>query len=100
MIVFAFTSCEKWFEVTPAGEVAEDDLFRNAEGFRNSLNGIYQGMSRASLYGQELSWGFIDVLAQYYDVKNCNDIGYRVVIDADDYNYSHATVRPRLDTLG
>ncbi|MCR9011813.1 RagB/SusD family nutrient uptake outer membrane protein [Gabonibacter chumensis] len=97
--VFAFTSCEKWFEVTPAGEVAEDDLFRNAEGFRNSLNGIYQGMSRASLYGQELSWGFIDVLAQYYDVRNCDDIGYRVVIDADDYNYSHATVRPRLDTL-
>lgn len=49
LIVFAFTSCEKWFEVTPAGEVAEDDLFRNGEGFQElserNISGYEQGFT-------------------------------------------------------
>ena len=53
-------SCD-WLEVSPSNEVNEEDLFAKGSGYRNALNGIYLNMSDNSLYGRNLSYGFIAV---------------------------------------
>lgn len=60
-------SCNKWLDVMPQGLTTEENLFSDYSGYRSALNGIYQQMASPSLYGRELSWGFISALAQYYD---------------------------------
>ena len=60
-------SCSKWLDVMPQGMTTEENLFSDYSGYRSALNGIYQQMSSASLYGRELSWGFTSALAKYLD---------------------------------
>ncbi len=59
-------SCSDWLDVKPKTNVEEEDLFKNEQGFKEALTGIYIEMSKNSLYGQNLSYGFIDFLAQRY----------------------------------
>ena len=56
--------CSNWLDVIPEDSVDEKDLFSTGEGYRNALNGVYRQMSQTSMYGQQMSWGFIDVLGQ------------------------------------
>ena len=59
--------CSNWLDVIPEDSVDEKDLFSTGEGYRNALNGVYRQMSQTSMYGQQMSWGFIDVLGQLYN---------------------------------
>lgn len=60
------SACSNWLDVKPSNEVDEEDLFNSGSGYRTALNGIYKDMSSSELFGRELSWGFADVIAQYY----------------------------------
>lgn len=62
--------CGDWLDVKPGNQVDEEDLFNSGSGYRTALNGIYKDMSSTSLWGRELTWGFTDVLARYYNVSN------------------------------
>ena len=55
-------SCEDWFDVKPDNQITSSELYSTGSGYRMQLNGIYQGLAATSLYGKELSWGFLDVL--------------------------------------
>ena len=59
------TSCS-WLDITPADTVIEEELFKESQGFHNAVNGLYNTMSDAELYGRELSYGFVEVLSQNY----------------------------------
>ena len=59
------TSCS-WLDITPADTVVEEELFQEATGFHNAINGLYNSMSDSELYGRELSYGFVEVLSQNY----------------------------------
>lgn len=61
-------SCSDWLDVKPKTNVEEEDLFKNEQGFKEALTGAYIDMSRNVLYGQNLTYGFIDFLAQRYAV--------------------------------
>ncbi|WP_196071480.1 MULTISPECIES: hypothetical protein [Butyricimonas] len=67
--------CNGWLNVTPQSEVDEEDLFADGEGYRNSLNGVYSRISESDMYAQQLTWGFMDVLAQYYNFDKMNQYG-------------------------
>src|SRR5688572_21983691 len=70
-IVFLFTGCaKKWLELEPKSEVSADVLLQTPEGFSIALNGIYTSLSSSTLYGGELTHGFLDVLARCYELKN------------------------------
>ena len=58
LVLFSFSSCSDWFEVQPENEIAKEDLFASYDGYRTALNGIYRNLSDASLYGNNLSFGF------------------------------------------
>ena len=78
------TSCNNWLDVTPQAQVNADKLFSTPAGFENALLGIYTSMTNEATYGKNMTWGFMDVLSQYYTVyKNSNHAYY----DAAQYNY-------------
>lgn len=67
-ITVFLTSCDDWLDVKPKTNIEEEDLFKNEQGFKEALTGIYILMSDNNLYGRELTYGFIDALAQRYSV--------------------------------
>lgn len=74
-----FSSCENWLDVSPKADVKAEDLFSSERGFSDVLTGVYALMTVPSAYGTELTFGYVDVLAQYYDR-----------ISSANHRYSHA----------
>ena len=68
--LFSLSSCSDWFEVEPENEIAKEDLFASYDGYRTALNGIYKTLSDATLYGKNLSYGFLSVLGQTYEFQS------------------------------
>lgn len=66
-------SCDSFLEVRPKGEVLEDDLLKNAKGFENALYGVYAKMGSSNLYGRNLSYYALDLMAQYYTSSGNNE---------------------------
>ena len=64
------SSCDSFLDVQPKGEVLEGDLLKDAKGFENALYGVYAKMGTAGLYGQNLSYCALDLMAQYYTSAN------------------------------
>lgn len=71
--LFTLGACNKWLALTPKSQVASEDLFNSQEGFQEALNGVYTTASQGSLYGDELTCGFLDVMAQNYTLSSLND---------------------------
>lgn len=76
-------SCNGWLDIQPENQASTDDLYSEGEGFRTQLNGVYIQLSEENLYGKELTWGFLDVIGQYYvadkvitPYKEANDFAY------------------------
>ncbi len=59
-------SCKKWIDVKPTDRLGEDQLFVDPAGYTKAINGVYVEMANSALYGQEMTTGAVDVLAQYY----------------------------------
>ena len=66
----ALSSCSEWLDVTPEDQIAEEQLYEQAQGYYNQLNGVYYNMSSPTLYGKDMTWGFMDILAQYYNTRH------------------------------
>ena len=64
----------------------EDQLFATGDGYRNVLNGIYKQMATSSMYGQELSWGMLDVMGQLYQTRGFHSSSAYYKL-ATGYNY-------------
>ena len=68
-MLFFSAACENWFDVSPKSDVKAEDLFQQESGFRDVLTGVYSLMSAPESYGRQLSFGYVDVLAQYYNIS-------------------------------
>lgn len=88
-------SCNDWLEVSPENQVNEKELFAEGEGFRNALNGIYKEMATTALYGREMTYGFMEVVARTY---NSGDLG-RPYSNIYNYNYDDQYVKPVIASL-
>ncbi len=67
-----FSSCEKWLDVQPTTKMDRSELFKTEEGYRTALAGVYSDMTSTSMYGREMTYGTMDVLAGYYYPANSN----------------------------
>ena len=61
------TSCGEWLDVQPKTSVEQDDLFARETGFKDALTGFYLLMGTESLYAQNLSYYYLDMLAGRYE---------------------------------
>ncbi len=66
LTIFLFPACDNFLDVKPKAEIVEYVYFDNPEGFEDALYGAYSMLGNPSLYGENLSWGLLDVFAQYY----------------------------------
>ena len=94
LLLFSLSSCSDWFQVEPENEIAKEDLFSSYDGYRTALNGIYRNLSGTSLYGQDLSFGFISLLGQNYEVPSWLALypEYYFLGNAINYNYEHNNI--------
>lgn len=60
-LTFSFCSCSEWLDVQPKTEVKQDKMFESESGFKDALIGCYMLMGESSLYGQELTYTFLEV---------------------------------------
>ena len=95
LLLFSLSSCSDWFQVEPENEIAKEDLFSSYDGYRTALNGIYRNLSGTSLYGQDLSFGFISLLGQNYEVPSWLALypEYYFLGNAINYNYEHNNIK-------
>lgn len=90
------SSCEKWFDVSPKSDVKSDDLFKDENGFWDVLTGVYSIMVTPSAYGRELSFGYLDVMAQYYDKITSQTHNY---YKTKGYDYTDTQEETRLKSI-
>ena len=93
-----------WLDVTPDAEVSIDRMFSKPEGFQNALLGVYTSMTHQSekearMYGQDMTYGFMDVLAQYYTVVD-NKAHEYYYVSRMEYNNAQALDRVKAMWLG
>lgn len=71
--VASLASCNKWLDIMPEDTTTEKALFSTAGGYHSAINGLYQQMASSALYGENLSWGFVSALSQYYNNTSANN---------------------------
>jgi len=62
------SGCKKFLDVTPNDKVFENELFTNRDGFESALADVYYGLAHPGLYGRELKYGMLDVMAGYWNI--------------------------------
>lgn len=83
------SSCDDWLNVTPQGQIEAEDLYATTKGCNSAVGGVYYTLSSSTLFGQTLSYGLMDVLAQYWDLStNTNHYYY----PATNYDYTDQNV--------
>ena len=86
------TSCDDWLDVSPKTQIKSDDNFSTEQGYKDALTGVYLQMCATSAYGQELTYGMLDAMGQYYTGMATNN-QYRY--DAA-FDYSNSGVEGRI----
>lgn len=81
-------SCEDWLNVKPSNETAASELFSTERGFQEALSGAYTLMTAAELYGREMTFGFVDAIAQQYAWGQYDNYPYYY---AQNYDYAKGT---------
>ena len=69
-LLFSTVSCSDWLDVKMSDKIMENSLYTTNNGFMVALNGVYLGL--VDVYGEDLSVGLIDIMAQYYNMVNGN----------------------------
>lgn len=96
VLVVTLSACNDWLDVSPRTEIKSEDNFANEQGFKDALTGVYLTMTGESLYGKELTYGMVDVLAQYYTGITSTSHGY--YYDAQ-YDYEYSSVESRINAI-
>ncbi len=89
------TSCDKFLDIQPKGTMPKEVLFRDEQGFKDALYGIYASMADASLYGGNLTYGFVDKLGQMFMYNNTENEDTYILR----YDYMNLKVRPTIDQI-
>ena len=64
--LLGLTSCNKWLDIQPKSDISASELFSSEAGFEEALNGVYIRLASTDLYGDELTTGLLDAMAQDY----------------------------------
>lgn len=92
-------SCTNWLDEQPNDKQSEEQQFADRDGFHSAVNGIYNRMGGSSLYGKTLSYEFIDLLGQYYQVDMVSQENtYKYLRAACDWDYSNETIVSKLES--
>jgi hypothetical protein len=88
------TSCDDFLDITPDGQVKREDLLKTQEGIEEALYGAYSQLRSTSLYGQELSYSFLEIMAQTLDCY-----GNDALTALGSYDYKYSSVESMFETI-
>ena len=93
-LILMFSGCNDWLNVQPKSEIRSDIQFETEGGFKDALIGVYLGLTEDALYAKDLTWHFVDILAQQYPLHSLStNIGIK------NYEYTSTTVMPRIENI-
>ena len=95
-MLLGFVACEDYLDVKPKSQVEADELFSDEGGYEDALWGAYGLMTKTSLYGRELTFGTVDVLAQTYYSTGSGSSTYD---EMRMYNYENASVESTFNSI-
>ncbi|EDM38811.1 hypothetical protein PBAL39_22100 [Pedobacter sp. BAL39] len=95
LLLTGLSSCNKWLDVNPKTEIESAVAFQDEQGFKDALTGLYVKMASAPLYGRELTYGYLEVLAKQYPVLPNSSTYYQASL----YNYLDTASRSRMDNI-
>ena len=93
LLVCVCFGCSDWLDVKPSDRVSESTAFSTVAGFRQALNGIYVELNSDALYGDALTCGMVEILAQRYDINQENTSAYAL----SQHDYTAASVESQLE---
>lgn len=96
-IIVLLTSSCSFLDIDTPGIVNNGKMFGNEQGFIDAMDGVYASMAAEGLYGKELSFGFIDEIAQLY--FNDYGEGETTLTKSIDLKYRDEDVRERIDGI-
>jgi hypothetical protein len=88
-------SCNKFLDVLPNDQILQETLFKDADGTRIAVNGVYRLLSTQNLYGNNLTWGMMSAMAQNYEVWA---LPYKMQ-DIARFNYASSTAQENLEAV-
>ena len=86
-----------FLDIDTPGIVNNDKMFENEQGFTDAMDGVYASMAADDLYGKQLSFGFIDEIAQLY--FNDYGEGETALTKSIDLKYRDEDVREQIDRI-
>ncbi len=91
----SLTSCNKFLDVQPTGTLIEDVQFSDEQGYYDALYGVYGKMASENLYGEALSYGFLDKIGQQFCYNIAVNVDNRIV----QFQYKDQDVRKLVDAI-
>lgn len=85
-------SCGKWLDISPKIEMSTDEAFSTEEGIKDALSGVYVMLKDQSLYGQNLSYGYIENMASLWEVATATT-------DESFNTHRYNMVTPQIDNM-
>ena len=90
-----FASCDDYLDVTPSDKQTAAQVFASKEGFYTAANGIYDALASDELYGKQMTWEAMDLMAPSY--VTTYSLQYMKSLAAN--NYSDAYAAPILSSI-
>lgn len=87
-----FTSCSDFLDITPEGQVDRDQQLSTEDGIEDALYGAYSQLRSLSLYGQELSFSSLEIMAQTMYCPGTLSVG-KTIAELGKYNYTYSAVQ-------
>jgi hypothetical protein len=84
-----FTACNEWLDVQPKTEFKQNKMFETEQGFEATLIGVYINLTKNDIYGEHLTMGAIEYLAQHWKTTSSNSMEAFLV----KYDYKNTTVK-------
>lgn len=81
--VAILTGCTSWLNVEPSDRITEDVTFGSVQGFQTALNGVYIELNTKSLYGEHLTYKFMEIMARRYAINSENEDLYKIINNND-----------------
>lgn len=88
-------ACSDFLDVQPKDKQSEEQLFSTRGGYYTALNGVYNQMASNALYGRNLSYEFIDMIAFRHAALSNNTYLTALV----NHTYTDASVVSTLDAI-
>jgi len=98
-ILVCFVGCKDFLQVKPTDKIYEGQLYESKTGIHSIINGIYMQIAEPSLYGQNMTMGAVDIMAQYYDVTSAGNNYAEARLALANYNYDQETSEDVMESI-